>query len=73
MIREPLVIIEEWITRAHRNAMATHQIHFWNARDVMEGKVKVPDSRRVEAIAFITENCKDSPDRVSVVRALEGA
>ena len=63
-------ILNIWIDHAYKTGQSEHKRAFWYARDIVEGKLNIPEKYKVEAIDFIRTQCKDSDNKKIVMEAL---
>lgn len=64
-------IIEKWCTIAHIEKKIDHKKWFWIARDILEDKIPISKSKRVQCVEFIQNNCKDSEDKQKILAHLQ--
>jgi hypothetical protein len=63
--------LSQWIELC-RPSQVKHKVAFWNARDIIGGKISVPEKIKTETIAFIETNCKPSHQKDLILQCLKG-
>lgn len=64
-------ILGRWIEQAHKRLMYNYLTPFFDAIDVLRGVVNVSAERKISAIEFIKNNCRDTDEKTAVLAELE--
>lgn len=67
----PFLIINRWIENATSRHLTEHIKQFWLARDILEGKFRVPSEMKEKCINFIEEYVRESDEKNTVLEALK--
>ena len=64
-------IINSWCEKAHNKNMFVHKKYFWNARDIIEKIINVPEKIKTETIQWINKNCRNTLERQIILEGMK--